>query len=251
MTGETGSDPADLLAGQLLQLAAVTERLGAIDAREAVHYQDILTRLGELGDTLATLGEGQSGLATALAALNGIDERVADLARQYASGQHQDGSGHAYKPVPPPPWWRLPSGVGGGAGPADGPAWAADDAAAAIDRLRDWVTRIYLPGYGHLASGLGECWEQHPLCLYILDWLSELWAALYLSRPRTAATLAGQADFQTRLLPAAASQLSAETSNCIRHPARGSRAAGRNGSAGNGVWAPVPTELANQDPWPQ
>ena len=251
MTGETGSDPADVLAGQLLQLAAVTERLGGIDAREAVHYQDILARLGDLGDTLATLGEGQSGLAVALAALDGIDERVADLARQYASG-HQDGRGHAYKPVPPPPWWRLPGGLDGGASPAGGPAWAAGDAAAAIDRLRDWVTRIYLPGYGHLAGGLGACWDQHPLCLYILDWLSELWAALYLSRPRTAATLAGQADFQTRLLPAAASQLSTETSNCTRHPARASRhAAGGNGSTGNGAWAPAPAEPTSHDPWPR
>jgi hypothetical protein len=244
VTGETGSDPADLLAGQLLQLAAVTERLGAIDAREGAHYQDILTRLGDLGDTLATLGEGQSGLAVALAALDGIDERVADLARQYASG-HQDGNGRAYKPVPPPPWWRLPGGLDGRASPAGGPAWAPADTAAAMDRLRDWVTRIYLPGYGHLAGGLGECWDRHPLCLYILDWLSELWAALYLSRPRTAATLAGQADFQTRLLPAAAGQLSTETSKCTRH------AAGGNGSTGNGVWAPAPAEPASPDPWPR
>ena len=82
------------------------------------------------------------------------------------------------------------------------------------DRLRAWVEQIYLPGYGHLAAALPPCWEHHLLCLYTLDWLSELWSALYLdTRPRHAARLAAQAEWQTRLLPAAADQM-ASTHRC-------------------------------------
>ena len=65
-----------------------------------------------------------------------------------------------------------------------------------------------------------DCWEQHPLCLYILDWLSELWSVLYLAPARTAGTLAGQAEWHTRLLTAAAEQLARETRRCAHSTAR-------------------------------
>jgi hypothetical protein len=81
------------------------------------------------------------------------------------------------------------------------------------------VEQVYRPGYGHLAAGLGECWEQHALCLYILDWLSELWSVLYLAPARTAGTLAGQAEWHTRLLTAAAGQLARETRGCAHRTA--------------------------------
>jgi hypothetical protein len=47
-----------------------------------------------------------------------------------------------------------------------------------------------------------------------LDWLSELWSVLYLQTKRNARTLAGQGEFQTRLLPAAAEQMHHETTRC-------------------------------------
>src|SRR6266567_2514934 len=62
-----------------------------------------------------------------------------------------------------------------------------------------------------IAASLGDCWDQHPLCLYLLDWLSELWSVLYLQPARTPGQLAGQAEWQTRLLTAAADQLARET----------------------------------------
>ena len=85
---------------------------------------------------------------------------------------------------------------------------------AAVDRLRAWAEQIYLPGYGHLAAALPHCWEHHPLCLYTLDWLSELWSVLYLGPKRSTGLLAAQAEWQTRLLPAAAGQLARETARC-------------------------------------
>ena len=48
---------------------------------------------------------------------------------------------------------------------------------------RAWVEQIYRPGYGQIAATLPACWEQHTLCLYTLDWLSELWS-VPLPRPR-------------------------------------------------------------------
>jgi hypothetical protein len=110
-----------------------------------------------------------------------------------------DGGEH-YQPVPTPRWWKL-----------DGPE--RDEALA---RLRAWVEQIYRPGYGHISARLGVCWELHPLCLYGLEWVMELWSTLYLTGKRPASALASQAEWQTRLLPALAEQLNLETTRC-RH----------------------------------
>ena len=101
---------------------------------------------------------------------------------------NRSGDGPKYQPVPPPRWWKL-----------TGP-----DRDRAVDRLAAWVDQIYRPGYGWLAAALPACWREHPVCLYALDWLSELWSVFYLATERTAAGLAAQAEWQTRLLPAAA-----------------------------------------------
>jgi hypothetical protein len=76
------------------------------------------------------------------------------------------------------------------------------------------VEQVYRPSYGHLAGTLGPCWDQHPLCLFGLDWLMELWSALYLIPERDTSGLAGQAEWQIRLLPALAEQMHLETRRC-------------------------------------
>ena len=50
-------------------------------------------------------------------------------------------------------------------------------------RLTEWVEAAYRPSYGQLAARLPTCWPEHPFCLFILDWLCELHAALWL-QPR-------------------------------------------------------------------
>jgi hypothetical protein len=90
----------------------------------------------------------------------------------------------------------------------------SDRAEATSARLAAWAEQVYRPGYGRLAAALPPCWARHPLCLYTLDWLSELWSALYLNPQRTATTLAAQAEWQTRLLPAAADQMAREAAGC-------------------------------------
>ena len=79
---------------------------------------------------------------------------------------------------------------------------------------------MYRPGYGQLAATLGPCWDEHPLCLYGLDILSELWSVLYLQAKRHPATLSAQAEFQARILPALAEQLMIETTRCGHAQAR-------------------------------
>lgn len=197
------------LSAALLQLMAQAERMAAFDVREAAHYRETAGRLAELAshagqisarldDATGTLGRQSVILDT----LDGLDEQVAaittrltELAPGSAPG---DEGGKAYQAIPAPRWWQL----------------AGEERDQAIARLRAWVEQIYAPGYGYLAASLPACWDQHPLCLYLLDWLSELWSVLYLIPDRSTSALAGQAEWQTRYLPAAADQILAETTSC-------------------------------------
>ena len=173
MTGE----PEGLTA-VLLQLAGITQKLAELDQRQAGDTRELKDRIAALASAVGELTGTTASHAQALAALDGLDRQVADLAAKVATGGPADGGGNApsYQPLPVPKFWKL-----------DGPA--RDQA---IGKLRAWVEQVYRPGYGHLAAWLGDCWEQHPLCLYILDWLSELWSVLYLAPARTAGTLAGR-----------------------------------------------------------
>ena len=193
----TTSEPEGLTA-VLLQLAGITEKLAELDQRQASDTRALGERIASLSTLASELKDTTAGHAQMLAALDGLDRQVADLAAK-ASGDATGGKETpGYQPPSAPRFWQL-----------DGTA--RDEAVA---RLRAWVEQVYRPGYGHLAARLGDCWEQHPLCLYILDWLSELWSVLYLAPDRTAGTLAGQAEWHTRLLAAAAEQLARETHGC-------------------------------------
>jgi hypothetical protein len=205
-------EPADAFTAVLLQITQQAERVAALDEREAAHYRDLADRLAELARQEQATNENLSKIqataarqAAILGALDGLDRevamlasRIADLASSRAGDESEEDK---YQPVPVPRWWKL-SGS------------AREDALA---RLRAWVQQVYRPGYGHLAATLGPCWEQHPLCLYGLDWLMELWSVLYLPPDRTAPALVSQAEWQIRLLPALAEQMYLETTRC-EHP---------------------------------
>jgi len=129
-----------------------------------------------------------------------LDQHVADLTARLTAliGARNSDRDEGYRPVPAPQWWKL----------------GEPEREEALARLRAWVDQIYRPSYGHLAAALGPCWEQHPLCLFGLDWLMELWSVLYLTPERQPHALASQAEWQTRLLPALAEQLYLETTRC-------------------------------------
>jgi hypothetical protein len=206
MTG--GHD--DLLNAALIQIAEHAERIADLDEREATHHQDTGQQVEQLGERAGTTGARIDALtiilgrhAAVVNSLDGLDDQVAALARQLDDlAGHSGPAGDSYEPGPAPRWWRLTD----------------TEREAAIARLRAWVEQVYRPGYGHLAAAPPACWELHPLCWYTLDWLSELWSALYLDPRRAASTLAGQAEWQTRLLPAAASQMASDATGCRHSP---------------------------------
>jgi hypothetical protein len=100
-----------------------------------------------------------------------------------------------YSPIPAPRWWQL----------------QGSKRAEAVTRLRAWTETVFRPGYGHLAEQVGPCWEQHDLCLYQLAWLSEMHTVIFLAPERL---LANEADWHTRLLPAAVALMAEETGRC-------------------------------------
>ena len=126
---------------------------------------------------------------------------IADLTvtLQRVTGQRRGGKKDAddegYKPIPAPRWWQL----------------QGRERADAITRLRAWVETVFRPGYGHLAKQVGPCWEQHDLCLYQLAWLSEMHTVIFLAPDRL---LPNEADWHTRLMPAAVALMAAETGGC-------------------------------------
>jgi hypothetical protein len=193
-------DP-DALAAALIGLSEQAGRLADLDAREAGHAAGAAERITAL-NTLANAMKGTlddqaeilAGLTSLASQVKGIEARLDEI----APAEDGDGEPGGYQPRPSPRFWKL-----------DGPARDA-----AIMGLRAWVEQVYRPGYGQLAALLGDCWQEHPLCLYTLDWLSELWQVLYLQPRRTTGTLAGQAEWQTRLLTAATEQMTRETSRC-------------------------------------
>jgi hypothetical protein len=192
MTGEP-----DGLTAVLLQLAGITQKLAELDQREAHSARELKDRIATLASAVGQLKDTAARHAKELAALDGLDRHVAELAAK-AAASDGDGAPTGYQPSAAPKFWKPGS-----------PERDQD-----ISKLRAWVEQVYRPGYGHLAASLGDCWDQHPLCLYILDWLSELWSVLYLAPARTQGALAGQAEWHTRLLAAAAGQLARETRGC-------------------------------------
>lgn len=177
--------PDDPIAAVLDMLAAHAERLSQLDAK-----------LGSVADAAERVHE-----FAALA--RQLDQRISTVGLRLDQISLADRSGteeFSYLPAPSRRWWKL-----------DG-----RDLESALTALRAWVQQVYRPGYGQLAATLGQCWDQHLLCLYALDILAELWSVLYLADDRPPSVLTAQAEYQARILPALAEQMAIETTRC-RH----------------------------------
>jgi len=185
----TSNDP---ITAALQELAGQHDQLTELDARETSHFNTVSNRLTELTDLITGMGKTLEGDTAILARFEALDRQVADLAAQLGS----DLGGH--HPDPAPTWWKL----------------AAAERQEPIARLQAWMEQVYRSGYGHLAASIGPCWPSHDLCLYGLDILSGLWSVLYLQPTRNARLLSAQAEYQARILPALAAQLTTETSRC-------------------------------------
>jgi len=205
----TGDPAGEGLAAALIQISAHAERIGGLDNRESEHHEEVAASLRALAAEVAALTNQAHGIDEAMVrhtaildGLEGLGKQVETLADRLATMNAAGADGApGYQPLPPPRWWQL----------------TGADRQAALDRLAAWAEQIYTPGYGRLAAALPPCWREHTICLFTLDWLSELWSVLYLDPDRDAATLAAQAEWQTRLLPAAAEQMTLEARNCPHH----------------------------------
>lgn len=203
----TSMNEPEGLTAVLLQIATLTEKLAALEHRHASDTRQAREHITALTRVIDQVKATVAGQAQAIAVLDGLDTQVSELAARLADLAPAEGAGSrltAYQPPAAPQPWKP-----------DEPALDQ-----VIARLRAWVDQVYRPGYGHLSASLADCWDQHPLCLYILDWLSELWSVLYLAPDRTQGTLAAQAEWHTRLLTAAADQLARETRGCGHAAAR-------------------------------
>ena len=211
-----GQAPQDGLTAALLRLTEHAARIGALDEREGQHFSDVAHQLSKLRTTVTGMQGTLTDQGEILGGLNGLDDTVVALADRLATLLPPDAPcTERYEITPTAPWWDIDD----------------SDREEAVARLSDWVGFVYRPCYGHLAARLGDCWEEHPLCLMVIDWLSQLWGVLYLSAPRTERDLRAQSEFAIRVLPAAAEQFAAETTGC-EHSAR---TASVNGRRGGGV----------------
>ena len=187
-----------MLFRSLHQLVGQREQITRLDGREADHHAALSARLTEIADLVTGIGQIVKDHAAAVAQLETLDRHVGDLTARIAQIAPDGENPDAYRPGPPPRWWKL----------------TAEQRQEPIGRLRAWVDQVYRPGYGQLAASLGPCWEAHDLCLYGLDILSDLWSVLYLQPKRTTGMLSAQAEYQARILPALAGQMMTETARC-------------------------------------
>jgi hypothetical protein len=163
--------------------------------------------MGELlADHSRQLGELTVGQQEAQAQF----ERLRDIVQGLVHGAERE---RGYTPTAPPRWWQL-----------DGAA--REDA---IDELRTWVNTVYRPCYERYSKDLGECWEEHPLALFLLDWMSEWHKYLYLREKRAVGHLTAMAEWHGRFLPIVAEMLKTTTHGCPHEDA-----AALNGYAANG-----------------
>ena len=174
-------------------------------ANVVLQLTETASKLTALERLVATLGADIRGQADRTARLQVLEDALATLTARVAEVLPDDqGAARVYAPRPAPRWWNL----------------TGEAREAEIGRLRGFVDQVYRPGFGHLAARLRPCWESHDLCLYCLDIAAELHAVLYLQSRRTISLLNGQAEYTTRVLPALADLMAAETrTGCQHHPA--------------------------------
>jgi hypothetical protein len=197
------------LQAALVQLSELAGRIGALDQREGEHWQQAHAKLQELADLAGQLRDGQASHTQILAALDGVAEAVLEIEQRVANLEpgEDDDEDAPYKPKPARPFWN--------------PAFTGPEREAAVAELEAWVEDILRRTFGYVATGLGGCWTQHTAALTTVDWLSQLWAVLWLDPKPSRGTVAGQAEFTIRILPQAMDQMKAETrGECAHNNAR-------------------------------
>jgi hypothetical protein len=69
--------------------------------------------------------------------------------------------------------------------------------AAAVARIREWVDTVYRQQFPR-AGDIAPCWQEHPVCVVLLDVLSQLHRALYHGTKRSWGVVHNQAELYVR-----------------------------------------------------
>lgn len=131
--------------------------------------------------SVARLAREVEALRDLLEPLDGLDERVIDLANTVTDLTNalaaQGRRGNSTGPVS---WLDLPDGADG-TEPLD-----TEDVARLLGELVVWVERIYLR-YADATRSFPECWLWHPDVLEELTWLRHAWTCAYRTEGAAAA----------------------------------------------------------------
>src|SRR5258706_14084832 len=107
----TGADDM----GALLRITELAEKLGALDSREGEHFGQLTEKLGELAGAVRGTDARLGRQAQILAAMDGLDQQVIELARHVAALSENQGAGadggedgpEPCRPSPSARWWEL------------------------------------------------------------------------------------------------------------------------------------------------
>lgn len=174
--------------------------------------------LRTIEDTLNGIRDILASHTEAIESLPELTQTVRELAELLPPQLAED----VYKPENTRRWWWDLDPANDHPDAPGTPEDRTKDRDEAVADLREWVETIYRPYYGYMSGTMGDCWEQHDMCLVILDCMSELWKFLYLSSPRTPRSLSAQVDWQMRAVKELADQLATECpAKCpAHHPER-------------------------------
>ena len=185
----TADTPGDGLAAALIQISAHAERISGLDTREAGHYQEIAARLRDLAAE-RRVRQHQDRRHRRHPRPPGRHHRRARRARRPGRRARPPASPNS------PPTATKTTMTGGPAtsrsrrhGGGNSPQ---QNARRRLTGSAPGSSRSTGPATASSPPPSRACWEQHPLCLYTLDWLSELWSVLYLDPGPQRRTLAAQ-----------------------------------------------------------
>lgn len=202
-------------ASLLLLVAEQAEKIARLEARLDHNETDFGQRLSNAFKII-------QGQRSAIQALDGTNEHFDDLERKIAelaarpAPDAEEDTGE-YEPQPTARWWDPEFSRRGITDTGEETPSEADER---IEEIQDWLDKVFRPGYqqfSHIENTIPPCWPQHPLMLYLLDMIMEIWKALYLTQSRDTRLLASQAQFQSKILPDLRLQF-AEAKSACTHP---------------------------------
>ncbi len=129
--------------------------------------------------------------------LAGVAGAMARLERLEGAGEEPEAREPGYEFAPQMRWHELDE----------------DGRAEVVTRIREWVDTVYREQFPR-AADIAPCWEAHPVCVVLLDVLSEMHGALYHGTKRGWGVVHNQAELYVRFGREITALLQAELAEC-------------------------------------